>query len=410
MPPGRSFVSHRVSPMSQECRTFVAVEHFDVVQALARTALGGGRAAVTRQIERLETALAADGSAKEARSLRGILDRASRVQAVEPLDLVPSAASTGAPLPRLSAKSSLPVDRETSAPLCEVVFPDAGSVQPVLPERAEAAFESLVREWSHEEALRKAGLSVSRSLLLYGPPGTGKTTLALNLASRMGRPAVVARLDGLISSFLGNTARNLGALFDFCNRYDTVLVLDEFDAVAKIRDDPNEVGEIKRVVNALLQNLDKRADVGLTIAITNHDQLLDAAIWRRFEHQIRLGLPDADVRRLIADVYLKHLGSPASLAKAVVWATEGRSGADVRSLALALTKVWVLSGRTVSQAGLLRAASYNGAHLSGDADRALSGSDADLAKVLADTAGMTGGEIGQLFDRDRRTVARWVQG
>ncbi|QKS88464.1 ATP-binding protein [Curtobacterium flaccumfaciens pv. flaccumfaciens] len=396
--------------MSQECRTLVDVEHFDVVEALARTALGGGRAAVTRQIERLESALAADGRANEARSLRGILDRASRVQAVEPLDLVPSAATATRALPRLSTKSSLPVDRESSAPLCEVVFPDAGPVQPVLQQRAESAFEGLVREWTHEEALHAAGLSVSRSLLLYGPPGTGKTTLALNLASRMGRPAVIARLDGLISSFLGNTARNLGALFDFCNRYDTVLVLDEFDAVAKIRDDPNEVGEIKRVVNALLQNLDKRADVGLTIAITNHDQLLDAAIWRRFEHQIRLGLPDAELRRQIADVYLTHLGSPPSLAKAVVWATEGRSGADVRSLVLTLTKVWVMSGMTMSQAGLLRAASHNGAHLRDDADRALNGSDADLAKELADSAGMTGSEIGQLFDRDRRTVARWMQG
>lgn len=388
----------------------VDVEHFDVVEALARTALGGGRAAVTRQIERLESALAADGRANEARSLRGILDRASRVQAVEPLNLVPSAAPATRTPPRLSTKSSLPVDRETSAPLCEVVFPDAGPAQPILPERAEAAFESLVREWTHEEALHAAGLAVSRSLLLYGPPGTGKTTLALNFASRMNRPAVIARLDGLISSFLGNTARNLGALFDFCNRYDTVLVLDEFDAVAKIRDDPNEVGEIKRVVNALLQNLDKRADVGLTIAITNHDQLLDAAVWRRFEHQIQLGLPDAEVRRQIADVYLTHLGSPPSLAKAVVWATEGRSGADVRSLVLTLTKAWVLSGMTMSQAALLRATSHNGAHLRSDANRALTGSDADLARELADSAGMTGGEIGQLFDRDRRTVARWMQG
>lgn len=388
----------------------VDVEHFDVVEALARTALGGGRAAVTRQIERLESVLAADGRATEARSLRGILDRASRVQAVEPLDLVPSAATATRALPRLSTKSSIPVDRESSAPLCEVVFPDAGPVQPVLQQRAESAFEGLVNEWTHEEALHAAGLSVSRSLLLYGPPGTGKTTLALNLASRMGRPAVIARLDGLISSFLGNTARNLGALFDFCNRYDTVLVLDEFDAVAKIRDDPNEVGEIKRVVNALLQNLDKRADVGLTIAITNHDQLLDAAIWRRFEHQIRLGLPDAELRRQIADVYLTHLGSPPSLAKAVVWATEGRSGADVRSLVLTLTKAWVLSGMTMSQASLLRAASHNGAHLHDGADRALNGSDAELARELAGSAGMTGGEIGQLFDRDRRTVARWMQG
>lgn len=110
----------------------VDVEHFEAVEALARTALGGERAAVARQIERLESVLAEDDRATEARSLRGILDRASRVQAVEPLDLAPSAAAATCALPRLSTKSSIPVDRESSAPLCEVVFPDAGPVQPVL--------------------------------------------------------------------------------------------------------------------------------------------------------------------------------------------------------------------------------------------------------------------------------------
>src|SRR5207247_10685382 len=104
---------------------------------------------------------------------------------------------------------------------------------------------------------------------------TGKTRLARWMAAQLELPILLARMDGLVSSFLGTTARNIGNLFGFANRYRCLLLLDEFDALAKLRDDPQEVGEIKRVVNALLQNLDARSDLGLTIGITNHPKLLD---------------------------------------------------------------------------------------------------------------------------------------
>ena len=142
-------------------------------------------------------------------------------------------------------------------------------------------------EWAKVDALRAMGVEPSRSCLLYGPPGTGKTLTALMLARRLGLPVVNARIDGLVSSFLGTTARNIANLFDFANRYRCVLLLDEFDALAKMKDDPHELGEIKRVVNTLLQNLDARKGIGLTIAITNHEGLLDTAVWRRFENHIR---------------------------------------------------------------------------------------------------------------------------
>src|SRR5690606_5258195 len=130
--------------------------------------------------------------------------------------------------------------------------------------------EGLLQEWTSEAALQEVGVSPTRSLLIYGPPGAGKTITAHYIAARLGLPLIVARIDGLISSFLGTTARNIANLFDFANRYACVLLLDEFDALAKLRDDPQEIGEIKRVVNTLLQNLDQRRSFGITIAITNH--------------------------------------------------------------------------------------------------------------------------------------------
>lgn len=149
-----------------------------------------------------------------------------------------------------------------------------------------------------------------RTCLIYGPPGTGKTRLALWIAAQLDLPVVSARIDGLVSSFLGTTARNIGNLFAFANRYRCLLLLDEFDAVAKLRDDPQEVGEIKRVVNALLQNLDMRHDVGITVGITNHQRLLDPAVWRRFEVQLEMPRPDFDVRLEIAKSFMPPITPP----------------------------------------------------------------------------------------------------
>ncbi|MFM7459509.1 MAG: AAA family ATPase, partial [Burkholderiales bacterium] len=192
----------------------------------------------------------------------------------------------------LTRNTPLPIDKETARPLADVIFPDEmPAVAPHFEEPLATAARALAQEWRSASALLEMQVEPARTCLIYGPPGTGKTTLALWLSGQLGLPAVVARLDGLISSFLGTTARNVGNLFAFASRYRCVLILDEFDAVAKVRDDPHEVGEIKRVVNALLQNMDIRRGNGLTIAVTNHEALLDPAIWRRFEIQLCVPRP-----------------------------------------------------------------------------------------------------------------------
>lgn len=135
---------------------------------------------------------------------------------------------------------------------------------------------------SKKEELTQFNLDLPNSLLLYGEPGTGKTAIAHLISKELNMPLVTVKLDGLISSLLGNTAKNLRKVFDYASTKPCILFLDEFDAIAKLRSDSTELGELKRIVNSLLQNIDSFSKSGILIAATNHEKLLDPAIWRRF--------------------------------------------------------------------------------------------------------------------------------
>lgn len=314
------------------------MDHFAIVRSLARIALSHDDGPVRHQVQRLASALKKAGDPDGA-ALEKILNARQKPKELAPSRLTQSG-NVGSTLERMSRNAAVPVDRETSAPLASVIFPeDNFAVLPAFPRHISDTISTLLLEWEHHDKIAAQGLAPSLSSLLYGAPGTGKTTLALWVAKTLGLPAVIARLDGLISSFLGTTARNLGALFAFANRYDCVLILDEFDAIAKLRDDPNEVGEIKRIVNALLQNIDLRAERGVTIGVTNHPRLLDPAVWRRFDVQIELPLPSTE-QRLQITTDLLHPDTPAESAEAklLAWVSAGISGAELQTMARRLLK------------------------------------------------------------------------
>lgn len=330
------------------------MQHFAVIQSLCRIGLAGGDKAFRAQVERLRDRLAKDGDQADAETLTRLLAATPSTAELTP---------TRVELSRFHATGEFltpqvhpPVDRETSQPLCRIdLNPAARAPRPVLGERSLKAICDVIAEWNTHARLSELGIAPSRSCLIFGPPGTGKTLSAYYIAAQLGLPVVDARIDGLISSYLGTTARNIANLFAFANRYRCVLLLDEFDAIAKLRDDPQEVGEIKRVVNSLLQSLDERADIGITIAITNHHRLLDTAVWRRFENQLQIELPDCEGRTQMLAQFLKPLPPSQPLLRTIAYVTDGRSGADLRRLANALKRQVALTGSDTAPATQFKA-------------------------------------------------------
>lgn len=185
----------------------------------------------------------------------------------------------------------VPSDRERDLPLLSVRRPERGRHDIVLSPENRAAVDEFLLEHHRGEVLRAHGLRPSERLLLCGPPGCGKTLTAEVIAYEMGRPLAIVRTDSLVSSFLGETAANLRKVFDFASASPTVTLFDEFDAVGKEREDQSEHGELRRVVNAVLQMLDTYTGRSVIIAATNHEGMLDSALWRRFEEVLFLDPP-----------------------------------------------------------------------------------------------------------------------
>jgi len=151
------------------------------------------------------------------------------------------------------------------------------------------ACRELVEEQHRRDLLRSYGLEPRHRVLLSGPPGNGKTSLAEALATELMSPLFVVRYEAVIGSFLGETSGRLKRLFDFVRTHQCVLFFDEFDTLGKERGDTHETGEIKRVVSSLLLQIDSLPSHVVVVTATNHAELLDRAVWRRF--QLRLELP-----------------------------------------------------------------------------------------------------------------------
>lgn len=196
----------------------------------------------------------------------------------------------GSPVRRI-AVTELPLDNDTRLPLVRLSETPQLEVEPVYDDLTWSALRQIVSERQSLERLRDAGIEPTRSVLFTGAPGVGKTFAAKWMARELGRPLVTLDLSAVMSSFLGRTGNNVRVVLDYAKAHDCVLLLDELDAVAKRRDDSTEIGELKRLVTVLLQEIDEWPATGLLLAATNHPDLLDPAVWRRFEMVVEFPLP-----------------------------------------------------------------------------------------------------------------------
>jgi AAA+ superfamily predicted ATPase len=200
--------------------------------------------------------------------------------------------------------NTAPVDQETRMSTIDIYNPVSSEFDVVLSETIEKKVADFIKVIHFRDKIKQMGLVAQNTLLLYGAPGVGKTTIARYISQKTGLPLVTARLDAVISSLLGNTSKNIRNIFEYADSKPCILFLDELDAIAKARDDQHEMGELKRVINSLLQNIDLFTQNNIMIAATNHPELLDKAIWRRFNTVIEVGQPDVEGISKIMEMYL----------------------------------------------------------------------------------------------------------
>jgi len=245
----------------------------------------------------------------------------------------------------ISVARALPVDSESRFPLLEPVDLKTIREPPILLTQLQ---KDIVQEFlsvakCHSQ-IEGSDISASMSLLMYGPPGSGKSRLARHIATELGQPLYIARLDGLISSFLGSTAKNIRALFEFASKTPCVLFLDEFDAIAKLRGDNNELGELKRVVNSFVQNLDTIGQHSIVLAATNHQELLDSAVWRRFSYRIEFSYPSPEIRASMWQQFLRPMEFAQREVDLLVDLSEGFSGSDIQDVCTRLHRRRIVTG------------------------------------------------------------------
>lgn len=264
---------------------------------------------------------------------------------------------SGRKIPARQLRSSLlrdvPKDRETGIALVDVSEPDYDWDRLVLSPGTLRKLQRITEEHHRRDILAAAGLKPTRRVLFYGPPGCGKSISASVVAGVLSRPLVTVRLDALISSYLGETASNLRRVFDFVQRDLCVALFDEFDAIGKDRDNQFEHGELKRLVNSLLQLMDSYGDDSLLIASTNHEKLLDNAAWRRFEAVVAFGRPPPAARARLLRKYLKAFDTSELCVAELAQRLRGMSGADIELVATDAARCAVLDGRiTITRADI----------------------------------------------------------
>jgi SpoVK/Ycf46/Vps4 family AAA+-type ATPase len=241
--------------------------------------------------------------------------------------------------------SVLPKARRHGEPLVAMIEPRLDVSRVVLTAEAKRQVDRTIQEHNQRLNLATYGYAPKTKLLFWGPPGCGKTLTAHLLASELHMPLGVVRLSALITSYLGETASHIQRVFDMAQNTPMVLLLDEADAIAKDRDDRNDVGELKRVVNSLLQAVDSfQSKESIVIAASNHQYLLDDALWRRFDDLVLFPLPTATQVRAFMATLLNGVNLSGKLDPAIR-SSQSLSFAQIEKATIEVIKTMILDDR-----------------------------------------------------------------
>lgn len=301
----------------------------------------GGRTAEMESYLRRVLARWNDGQPELTSRLKGLLEsntapgsivrRDHRTEPTRqfPYDAVPAATTNTDELLRIEHTITLPTE-------------------PVWVQSVARELDTLVKERRSIRELAAAGLQPTHTVIFTGPPGVGKTMAARWLARELSLPLAILNLGAVMSSFLGRTGSNLREVIAYAAREPCILFLDEIDAIAKRRDDNSDIGELKRLVTVLLQELDAWPSAGLLVAATNHEQLIDPAVWRRFERRISFPIPGAEhqeqlLARLLGEPWDRM---PLKNRRAIAFVGSFLSPGDITQLATRTKREAVLESGT----------------------------------------------------------------
>jgi len=242
------------------------------------------------------------------------------------------------------------------ANLLTVSYPSSRLSDIVLGNQLSAQLRRVIKEHKNAGKILEHGLSPRRKLMLVGPPGTGKTFSASVLAGELGLPLFLVRLDGLLTKYMGETAVKLRQIFDATDRTRGIYFFDEFDAIGSERGLSNDVGEVRRILNSFLQMIDQDPSNSLIIAATNHPEILDRALYRRFDDVLSYDLPDASQASALLRDRLCNYAIDSLDWKRLGDISVGLSFADITRVAQEVIKDSLIDGQDVISEQRLREA------------------------------------------------------
>lgn len=271
------------------------------------------------------------GHGKLAEELRAIIDDAKSHRSVESL-----------------ARKTVPINqpRGELSGLLQVSYPHSRLTDMVLDEPTAEHLQKILKEQRNSAKIRQHGLIPRRKLLLVGPPGTGKTMTAVALAGELGVPLFQVRLDALITKFMGETAAKLRQIFGAITEVRGVYFFDEFDAIGSHRGSTNDVGEMRRVLNSFLQMIEQDASSSVIVAATNHPEILDYALFRRFDDVVEYSLPQREQIISVLKSKLSYFHSPKLRWSHLAAVAEGLSHAEITRVAEEAIKDAIIHDRT----------------------------------------------------------------